>query len=202
MARRVFVTGTDTEIGKTVLCGLLCSVWGAHYWKPIQSGTTNPTDSEVIAGWIGGQRVIPEAYRLSQPLSPHLSARLDGCRIRLDRIDLPRLSGPLVVEGAGGVFVPLNDHDLMIDLMIRLGLPVIVAARSGLGTINHTLLTLDRMKTGPLDVMGVVLIGALNPENVKAIERFGSAPVIGQIPWVDQFDDRVFGKIHAAHFSV
>jgi len=193
----IFITGTDTEIGKTVLSAVLTQGLDGTYWKPVQSGTLDGTDTRTIAGWLGPHRVLPERYVLSQPLSPHLSARLDGVRIELNDFALPECGRTLIVEGAGGLLVPLNERHTMLDLIQKLGLPVVLAARSGLGTINHSLLSLHAMHLRGLDVRGVVLIGKANPENRAAIEHFGLTPVIGQIPPLECLDAKTFQEIFA-----
>ncbi|MTJ80986.1 MAG: dethiobiotin synthase [Telmatospirillum sp.] len=181
----VFVTGTDTGIGKTMVSAWLVKSWNADYWKPVQSGIAEGADADVVR-IVAPQAVIhPSAHTLTEPLSPHEAARLDGVTLSLDDFHLPVTDRPLVVEGAGGALVPLNDHDLMADLMIRLGLPVVVVARSGLGTINHTLLTLEALARRSVPVIGVVMSGTPNDANRKAIEHFSSQTVVGQLPLLD-----------------
>ncbi len=184
----VFITGTDTDIGKTVVAAWLVHHWQAAYWKPIQSGTEDATDPEVIESLVSltSERLFPTTYTLSKPLSPHASSEIDGIRIDLDCFDLPISSHPLVVEGAGGVLVPLNDQDLVIDLMVKLALPVMVVARSGLGTINHSLLTLSALRERGLDILGVVMVGEKNESNRQAIEKYGAIKVIAEIPILNE----------------
>jgi dethiobiotin synthetase len=180
----VFVTGTDTNVGKTMVSAILCKGLGAGYWKPIQSGLQAPTDSEFMTQVAGIEpvRIYPEAYRLRQPLSPHASALADRVDISLDEIRLPEyLQKHLIVEGAGGVLVPLNRRELMIDLMVSLNLPVLVVARSGLGTINHTLLTLAKIREYGLPVVGVVMNGPRNDANAQAVSDYGGVNVIAQV---------------------
>jgi dethiobiotin synthetase len=183
---RFFVTGTDTGVGKTVLSALLTAALDAVYWKPIQTGVSEGTDRETVIRLAGipRSRTLDEIYRLDPPVSPHLAARWAGVRIDLARITLPDLPPemPLVAEGAGGALVPINDTEFMTDLMRRLGVPVLVAARSTLGTINHTLLTLAALEAARLPVAGVVLMGPENQDNREAIERYGAKPVVGCIP--------------------
>lgn len=178
----VFVTGTDTGVGKTVVSAWLTRSWDADYWKPVQSGTSDEWDSDAID--LLAPRAVrhPSTYALAAPLSPHEAARLEGVVIDLERFHLPATRRPLVVEGAGGALVPLNDDALMVDLMVRLGLPVVVVARSSLGTINHTLLTLEALRARRLDVAGVVMNGPRDPANRAAIERFGRVRVLAELP--------------------
>ena len=185
-----FVTGTDTHVGKTVLSALLVAALNGMYWKPVQTGTAEGTDRDSVRAWAGvpEERTWPERYQFDPPVSPHLAARLAGVRIALDAFEIPEAPAglPWIVEGAGGVMVPLNERDLMRDLMRQLGLPVVVAARTALGTINHTLLTLGALREAGLQVRGVVLIGEENAENRHAIEHYGDVRVIGDIPMLER----------------
>lgn len=178
---KVFVTGTDTDAGKTVACAWLCLNTGADYWKPIQSGHPPDRDADTVAR-LSGALIHPERYLLRAPLSPHEAAEREGLRIELDDFTLPATNRPLVIEGAGGVLVPLNHRHTMLDLMARLGAPVLVAAKSGLGTINHTCLTLQALRARNLPVLGVILCGEPNASNREAIERFGNTRVLAEIP--------------------
>jgi len=177
----VFVTGTDTGIGKTLVSAWLARGWQAAYWKPIQSGMTEGTDPAWVARMAPSVEIIPSAIELQAPLSPHEAARRERRRIDLSALVLPETDKPLVVEGAGGAMVPINETALMVDLMARLGLPVLVVARSGLGTINHTLLTLEVLRRRRVPLLGVVMNGQRNPANRQAIEHFGGVPVLAEI---------------------
>ncbi len=177
----IFVTGTDTGIGKTLVAAWLVRNWRATYWKPIQSGIMDGSDAACVADLAPGMPVYPSTYVLEAPLSPHEAAAREGRRIDLDAFTLPAAS-PLVVEGAGGVLVPLNETATMIDLIARLGLPALVVARSTLGTINHTLLTLEALARRGLEVAGVVMNGPPNPANRRAIEQYGRVAVLAELP--------------------
>lgn len=189
----VFVTGTDTGVGKTVVAACLVRAWHAAYWKPVQTGlaTEDGDDTATVVRLAGlpparGHRPV---HALQAPLSPHAAAAHEGVRIALDDFHLPAGPQPLVVEGAGGVLVPLNDDgDLMIDLIARLGLPVVLVARTTLGTINHTLLSLAALRARGIAVAGVILNGPPNPGNRDAIARFGAARVLAELPWVERID--------------
>jgi dethiobiotin synthetase len=185
-----FVTGTDTGVGKTVLSALLVAALDGIYWKPVQTGSIEGTDLDSVREWAECpvERLVPERYRFDLPVSPHLAGRKSGIRVALDDFGLPSPvpNHPHIVEGAGGVMVPLNEHDLMLDLMRHFGLPVVVAARTTLGTINHTLLTLAALRGAHLNVRGVVLIGKKNDENRSAIETYGNVRVIGHIPVLER----------------
>jgi dethiobiotin synthase len=160
-----------------------------RYWKPIQTGIEQDDDTAEVVRLGQCQRddVIDAGVRLLRPLSPHLSARLSSVTIELQPlIDIARQSkNGLVVEGAGGVMVPINDHELMADLMARLSLPVLIVSRSTLGTINHTLLTIDALRRRSLAIAGVVMVGPLNAENREAIEQRGGVHVVGEMPLFD-----------------
>jgi len=205
MTRDLFVTGTDTNIGKTVLSALLCAALDGVYWKPIQTGACQGTDRERVMEWAGlpAEKTAPECYSFDLPLSPHLAARPSGVTIDLARIRKPELrSGcPLIVEGAGGVLVPLNDSELMLDLMRHLEIPVVVAARTSLGTINHTLLTLAALRNARLDVKGVVMIGDENNDNRRSVERYGRVPVIGRIPVLATINRTALLQVYDTYFD-
>jgi dethiobiotin synthase len=193
MLRGVFVTGTGTGVGKTVVSAALLHRYGApslRYWKPVQTGTLQDDDtSSVMAlSGCGPSGVLDAGVRLPQPVSPHLAARLEGQVIRVPELveRITRESDAVwVVEGAGGVLVPLDDDTTIAVLMQALALPVIVVARSDLGTINHTLLTLEALRTRALRVAGVVMVGAPHPENRAAIEHHGKVAVLGELPPID-----------------
>lgn len=187
---RLFVTGTDTNVGKTVVSAILTKGLDAFYWKPVQSGIADGTDSVWLQQSTGCDnfRIYPERYRLNEPLSPHAAARIDGVEIELTDFSLPgNENDSLIVEGAGGTLVPLNDNALMIDLMQHLALPVLVVARSGLGTINHTLLTLRQLRAQSIPVCGVVMNGPKNESNRQAIEHYGQVAVIAEIEYLSSF---------------
>jgi len=200
-----FVTGTDTNVGKTVLSALLVNALDAAYWKPVQTGASEGTDRESVRAWSEAteDRLPLERYRFDPPISPHMASREAGVRISLDAFEFP--VGPAdrvwIVEGAGGVMVPLNESDLMRDLMLRIGFPVIVAARTALGTINHTLLTLAALREARVTICGVVLIGNENIENRRAIEHYGNIRVIGQIPLLKNIDRAALLDVYEKQFD-
>ncbi|MGC4250039.1 MAG: dethiobiotin synthase [Sphingobium sp.] len=178
------VTGTDTGIGKTVFSAALAGALGGYYWKPIQAGVDPEGDSETVARLSGlpAERILPEAYRLSTPASPHLAARIDGVEIRLDRLTLPTVDGPLVVEGAGGVLVPVSETLLMADLFAHWGKPVILCARTGLGTINHSLLSIEALRARGVPIAGIVFIGDPHAENERIVPALGKVANLGRLP--------------------
>jgi malonyl-CoA O-methyltransferase len=192
MLHGVFVTGTDTGIGKTVVAAAIMSryrdVASLRYWKPIQTGIEEDDDTKTVAELCecGPARILDKGVRLPRPLSPHLAATLSGVQIDLDAlietVAAEERSDRWVVEGAGGFLVPINGEALMSDLIAQLGLPVVVVARSSLGTINHTLLTLEALRLRAIPVVGVVMTGEKNTENRRAIEHYGHVAVLGELP--------------------
>jgi dethiobiotin synthetase len=188
----VFVTGTDTDVGKTVVAATLTLGLDAYYWKPIQAGLAPSTDTECVRRWTGlpGERFLAETYRLREPMSPHAAAEMEGVKIEMDRVIATTLPSdrPVVVEGAGGLMVPLSPDALMIDLAERLGLPIVLVARSGLGTLNHTLLSISELRRRSMPLIGVVLNGEEHESNRKAIEDYGSVRVLGRVPPLSVID--------------
>ena len=191
MARGFFVTGTDTGVGKTVVSAALLlrlrERTAVRYWKPVQTGIEQDDDTREVRqlARATAREMRTDGVRLERPVSPHLAARLAGIRIDLEPLALaptPNESVAWIVEGAGGVLVPINERDLMIDLMRQLGLPAVIAARSTLGTINHTLLTIGAVRHAGLTVAGVVMVGPWNPDNRQAIETYGRTTVLGELP--------------------
>jgi dethiobiotin synthase len=187
--RGVFVSGTDTGVGKTVLCAALLRRYaGSRYWKPVQTGIEIDDDT-AEATRLSGASARDQGVRLRDPVSPHLAAQRAGIRIDLEPLTEWAQGAPdeepWVVEGAGGVLAPLNESQTMAHLMLRLSLPVVLAARSTLGTINHTLLALEALRARSLPVAGVVIIGDANLDNRAAIEHYGRVPVLGEMPRFD-----------------
>ena len=180
---RLVVSGTDTGIGKTVLAGAIAMATGATYWKPIQAGLDEPTDSERVAAL--GVPTLPEAYRLGTPCSPHWAAQIDGVTLDDPALALPGEEG-LVVEGAGGVLVPIRDDLLFADLFARWGLPVVLAARTALGTINHTLLSIEALRTRQVPILGVAFIGEAIENTEATIARLGKVKRLGRLPMLPE----------------
>ncbi|MBF2001623.1 MAG: dethiobiotin synthase [Synechococcales cyanobacterium M58_A2018_015] len=184
LPERFFVTGTDTNVGKTVVSALFTLGLNAAYWKPVQSGLEPYSDTDYVRQVTGldASHFLPERYRLTQPLSPHAAAAIDGVRIDLADFTLPDTDkAHLIVEGAGGLMVPLNERDLIIDLIKALDLPVCLVTRSTLGTINHTLLSLAQLRRANIPILGVMINGEKNPSNRDAIAHFGQVPILGEL---------------------
>jgi dethiobiotin synthetase len=187
--RGLFVTGTDTEVGKTVVSAALMhrcrGQFPLRYWKPIQSGIEDQDDTLTVRnlGECADAEIFDRGVRLKRPLSPHLAAELEGETIDLAQVcRLAEGDFYWIVEGAGGALVPINKEELMIDLIKTLALPVVVVARTELGTINHTLLTLEALRTRELTVAGVVLVGEKRSGTRASIEEFGNIEVLGEMP--------------------
>jgi dethiobiotin synthetase len=185
MNRPIVVTGTDTGIGKTVFAAGLADLLQAGYWKPIQSGLEGETDSQVaerLAGLSKG-RVLPERYRLKMPVSPHQAAEADGIRIDAAGLDLPdTCGGRLVIEGAGGLMVPLDRRTLYIDVFARWRAPVVLCARTALGTINHSLLSIEALRRRDIEILGIAFLGDGNAESERAICEIGCVKRLGLLP--------------------
>ena len=178
---RLVVCGTDTDVGKTVVSALLVEGLGARYWKPVQSGVEGGGDRDRVAALLdlAAERIVPEAYRLAAPVSPHWAA---------ERLALPPGDGPLVVECSGGLLVPLRRDWLQIDQVACWGLPVVLVARSGLGTLNHTLLSLEALRQRRIPVLGLVLNGEPHPDNPRTLAELGGVPVLAELPPLDPLD--------------
>ncbi len=196
---RVIITGTDTDVGKTVLSAALSAKLHAHYWKPVQSGLDAPTDSQTIATLAGPHvTILPEAYRLAAPLSPNIAARRDGVLIEREKLLLPAVEGPLVVEGAGGVLVPYSDTLLAADLFAIWSLPVILVARTSLGTINHTLLSIEALRARKVPLLGVFFMGPENRETEACIVAHGATRHLGRLPRLDPLTPDSLAEAFAA----
>ena len=185
MTRTIVVTGTDTDIGKTVFAAALTAALDAHYWKPVQSGLEGGGDARAIARLgVPPSRILPEAYRLTTPASPHLAAELDGVCIDPDRLTPPALPTALVVEGAGGVLVPVTRRLLYADLFARWGHPVVVVARTRLGTINHSLLTVEALRARGVAVLGIAFSGDASEDSEAIIADLAGVKRLGRLPLV------------------
>jgi dethiobiotin synthase len=209
-ARGVFVTGTDTGVGKTVAAAALMhrfrGVWPLRYWKPIQTGIEIDDDTATVRrlGVCSDDEVFNQGVRLQKPVSPHLAAHWAGRRI--DLVELRGLIGhdedtTWIVEGAGGLLVPINEAQTMADWITHLALPVLVVARSGLGTINHTLLTLEALRARSLRVAGVMMIGEPNADNRAAIEQYGRVPVVAEMPFLTPLDPGLLAAWSVTHLD-
>ncbi|HEV7343849.1 MAG TPA: ATP-dependent dethiobiotin synthetase BioD [Sphingopyxis sp.] len=236
---RFVVTGTDTGIGKTIFSAALAGATGAPYWKPIQAGLDDETDSETVAKllpvakpWGGGpprsggggaatspqspsvsasrcqlpttssQRgsILPEAYRLKTPASPHIAAEIDGIAIDLAALTPP--PGDLIIEGAGGALVPVTRTTLYADLFARWQIPVIVCARTALGTINHSLLTMEALRSRGVPIHGLAFLGDAMEDSEAIIAQISGVRRLGRFPIVDPLTPETLAEAFAANFDL
>lgn len=177
---KIFITGTDTNVGKTLISSWIALHTGFSYFKPIQTGTRDGSDSLEVQK-LSDTKIYPESYAYKEPLSPHLAAKLENDIIDIEKIALPQ-SHNLIIEGAGGALVPINDKYLMVDLIKKLDASVILVARTTLGTINHTLLSLEALRSRNITVLGVIMNGEQNPQNSYSIELYGRISVLAEFP--------------------
>ena len=201
---RFVVTGTDTDIGKTVFAAALAGALDASYWKPVQAGLDGGSDAARVAALSGlaPSRILPEAYRLITPCSPDRAAAIDGVTIDTDRLVPPDIPGPLVIEGAGGVMVPLTETTLFADLFARWRLPVILVARTALGTINHSLLSIEALRHRDVPILGVAFIGEAVPHSEDTIVRLGGVKRLGRLPILPTLDAVSLRAAFAANFQL
>lgn len=187
-SRQYIITGIGTDVGKTVVSAILAQALEASYWKPVQAGDLDHSDSIKVNNWTDDTvTVLHESFRLTEPMSPHAAALIDGVKIEMESIVFPEIKGNFIVEGAGGVMVPVNDDGLLyIDLFKSWGLPVIVVSRHYLGSINHTLLTIDALKTRNISIEGIIFVGPENSGTESIIKKVTGVKVIARIPIVDE----------------
>ncbi|PCD03572.1 dethiobiotin synthase [Sphingomonas spermidinifaciens] len=199
---RFVVAGTDTGIGKTVFAAALTGAIGATYWKPVQSGLEDGTDTDSVAALSGAtpDRLLPEAYRLVTPCSPHRAAEIDGVEIDPDRLTPPQ-NDPLVVELAGGLMVPLTLGLLTIDLVATWGLPVILVARTALGTINHCLLSIEAMRSRGIAIHGIAFVGESVPDSEATIAAMGAVRQLGRLDIVEPLTRETLAAAFAQGFD-
>jgi len=202
----LIVTATDTDVGKTVVSAMLTLALDGLYWKPIQAGTADGTDRERVAALTGlsEERFRRERYVLREPLSPHRAAELDGLDIAVRRLELPTdvSSGRwLIVEGAGGVLVPINRGMLQAELFARWHAPAVLCARTRLGTINHSLLSLEALRRYQVPVLGIVFVGEAMPDTERSIIEFGKVRALGRLPFLPQLDAGALRAAFAESFD-
>lgn len=193
MSQTIIVAGIGTEIGKTVVSAILTQALQADYWKPIQSGDLDQGDAYWIQQWVKHPNLTiwPSTYRLSQPLSPHTAAELDGVTIELDQFHKPQSTNSLVIELAGGLMVPINNQQTNIDLIKSLGAPVILVSKNYLGSINHTLLSFEILKQNGIPVLGIVFNGPENPSGEKFILNYTQLPVLLRVHEEQNIEDSI-----------
>ena len=203
MSTSFIITGTDTDVGKTAVAAMLTLNLDANYWKPVQSGIKGGVDTKTVQRMTGlpDERFFPEAYVLSEPLSPHRAAEIDGVEIDIDSLVLPRSDRPLIVEGAGGLMVPITRKNLQINLFKKWNRPVILCARTALGTINHTLLSLEALWARKIPVHGLISIGAENQDNIRTLADLSSERVLGRLPILSDLTPDTLRSAFAQNFK-
>ncbi|QQL50402.1 dethiobiotin synthase [Mucilaginibacter ginkgonis] len=184
MPQRYFITGIGTGIGKTIVSAIVTEKLKSDYWKPVQSGDLDNSDTMKVQSLVSNSKTVfhPETYRLTQPYSPHKSAAIDGVTINLDDFVLPNTDNVLVIEGAGGLMVPLNDQQLVIDLIKKLDADVILVSQNYLGSINHTILSWLALKSYGIPVKGIIFNGEPNQNTEDYILQYTALNLIGRIP--------------------
>jgi dethiobiotin synthetase len=204
MTRALVVTGTDTDIGKTVVAAALVRLLDADYWKPIQAGLAGETDRETVMRLAGidTARAHPEAYRLNAAASPHRAAELEGRGIDVALLALPDTARPLIVETAGGLMVPLTRHKLQIDVIAGWRVPVVLVAATRLGTINHTLLSVEALHTRAIPIAALIFVGDENTDTQRTIANFARVPVLGRLPLLDPLDAETLHATARAHLDL
>lgn len=181
--KQFIITGIGTDVGKTVVSAIVSEALQATYWKPVQAGDLENSDSIKISNLTKNVRVLPEAFRLSQPMSPHAAAEKDGVEILPKQLNLPSVSGNLIVEGAGGLMVPINSKGfLYADAFAMWKLPVIVVSRHYLGSINHTLMTIEILKQRGIEIEGIIFVGDENPTTESVILKNTGLRLIARVP--------------------
>ncbi len=204
MTHRVVVTGTDTGLGKTVFAAALTGALDGCYWKPLQSGTEDGTDSGVVheLSGLSAECVLPEGYVFKTPVSPHQAAEIDGVSIDPNSLNPPPSDRPLVIEGAGGLMVPLTRDTLLIDIFARWAEPTVLVSRTALGTINHSLLSIEAMRRRNIPILGVAFIGDEYAETERVICDFGRVTHLGRLPSLDPLNSDTLAAAFSANFDM
>jgi len=194
-----FVTGIDTEIGKTVISAILCEALEADYWKPVQSGDAHNSDTMKVRSLVENTKSVfhKEQFVLGEPMSPHASAEIDGIQIKASDFKLPETNNTLIIEGAGGLMVPLNDNYLMIDLIQELGLPVILVSKNYLGSINHSLLSIEALQSRSIPIKGIIFNNSPYPSSESFIEAYSKIPILARIGFGEEVSSAMVKK-HAS----
>ncbi len=187
-SKRIIICGTDTDVGKTIVSSFFVQGLKGIYWKPIQSGTEEGSDTETVCKLLnlGPERYLSERYKFKAPVSPHWAAEKESSFIEPNNLNIPDLDKLIIIETAGGLMVPLNRNWLQIDQLKVWGAPIILVARTGLGTLNHTLLSLEALKNRNLNVLGIVLNGPPHNDNPKTLEQFGNTKILASLPIFDE----------------
>jgi dethiobiotin synthetase len=200
MTPRFVVSGTDTNVGKTVFSAALAGALDANFWKPVQSGFESDAETVKRLSGLPDERILPERYRLTAPLSPHRAAELDGITIDPAALDPPAVDRPLVIEGAGGLMVPLTRAFLQLDLYARWAIPVILVARTSIGTINHSLLSVAALRMREVPLHGIAFVGEENTDNERTICEMGEVKGLGRLPHLQVLNAHTLRDAFTAHF--
>ena len=194
--RKIFVTGIGTGIGKTIVSAILCEAFKADYWKPVQAGNLSNTDSMIVHGLISNEKskIHPEAFLLSQPMSPHAAAQIDRTQIELTKISLPQTENTLIIEGAGGLMVPLNQKEFVIDLITQINAEVVLVSQNYLGSINHTLLSAEALKSRNIKCLGIIFNGEKNGFSETAILDYSKLKFIGRVNTETNINKEIVSK--------
>lgn len=206
MPQRIIVTGTDTDVGKTVFAAALTRALDACYWKPVQAGldADGASDSDGVARLanVASAQILPEVYRLVTPCSPHQAAEIDGVTIDPAKLSLPSVEGPLVIEGAGGVLTPLTRSLTFADMFSRWDCPVVLVARTALGTINHSLLSIEALRVRGIAILGIAFVGNANPESEAIIAEIGEVRRLGRLPMLAPLDQFTLADAFRENFDI
>lgn len=182
---KIVVTGIGTDVGKTVVSAILCKAFNLNYWKPIQAGELTNSDSIKVKA-LSGCNTLPELYRLERPMSPHTAAMEEGITIQLDELKVPEVE-PLLIEGAGGLMVPINNEGLTyMDVFKKWSIPVVVVSRHYLGSLNHTLMTISLLKQHNIPIKGIIYVGETHSNNLRFLEKHLQIPTLAKIPLTDE----------------
>ena len=200
----IVVTATGTDIGKTVFAAALTAALDGCYWKPVQAGLDDGSDLERVGRLSGlpAERLLPEAYRLTTPCSPHRAAEIDGVTIDVDALEPPRCDRPLVIEGAGGVLVPFTRQATFADVMARWQLPVVLVAATSLGTISHSLAAIEALRARKVDIRGVAFVGDAVEDSEATIADMGGVKRLGRLPMLDPLDPGALAAAFTANFDL
>ena len=194
---KFIICGTDTDVGKTLISAFFVRGLQSFYWKPLQSGTETETDSQSILRLSGitKDKVLKEAYIFNKPVSPHWAAEIDGKKIEKNSLDIPSIDDSLVIETAGGLMVPITRNFLQIDQIKKWDLPVIIVCRSSLGTLNHTLLTIEALKKRNIKILGLIINGEKHLDNPKTLKEFSKLPIIAEFPRLNKVDKNILDRL-------